>query len=226
MNAVVLLSGGFDSVAALYWAKQNKAYSSVLACMFDYGQPNRDQELSIAGTIALELGVERICLVVADSLPRGAGILRSVEDDDGREDGVSPAFVPGRNLVFLTCAAAHAAVRFKNGPIALVIGANGTDARRFPDCHVGAFAKLAEALRHGVGREIVIASPWIDRTKEQVLSSLDDTGRALVARSWSCYRGKGPCGRCSACVLRAAAFQACGMADACKPTVMFGGDPR
>ena len=165
-------------------------------------------------------------IAVADSLPRGAGILNRVDDHDGREDGTSPAFIPGRNLVFLTCAAAHAAVKWPNGRIDVVIGANAQDAKRFPDCRAGAFAKLSETLRHGVGREIVVVSPWVDRTKEQILRTLDAAGQELVARSWSCYRKSGPCGLCSACVLRRKAFTEAGISDRCVPFQMFGGDPQ
>lgn len=221
-QAVVLLSGGFDSVAALHWAKHT--YDDVLAFMFDYGQPNRDQEIPIGGTLAREIGIETLLLVVCDSMPRG-GLLRAVEDHDGREDGTSPAFVPGRNLIFLTVAAAHASCRFPNGPINVVIGANAQDAKRFPDCRSGAFIKLGETLRHGIGRDIHVVAPWIDRTKTQILHALDDAGRAAVARSWSCYRGEGPCGKCSACVLRAEALASVGVAEASARFKMFGGDP-
>ena len=162
-NACVLVSGGFDSVAALHWARSR--YSAVLAILFDYGQPNRDQELTAAGHAAGAISVPTLGIAMADCLPRGRGILNRVEDHDGLEDGVSPAFVPGRNLVFLTCAAAHAAVRFPSGNINLVIGANAHDARRFPDCRGGALAKLAEALRHGVGRENQRRRP-VDRPDE------------------------------------------------------------
>jgi 7-cyano-7-deazaguanine synthase len=223
-QAVVLLSGGMDSVAALCWAKRK--YETVVAMMFDYGQPNRDQEIPIGGIIARDLGIERLVLVIADSLPRGAGILQGVVDHDGREDGTSPAFVPGRNLVFLICAASHGALRFPNGAFDVVIGANAQDAKRFPDCRGGAFAKMSETLRHGLGRDITIVAPWIDRTKTQILAELTAEDWPYVARSWSCYRGKGPCGTCSACVLRREALVAHGVDDVCEEILMHGGDHR
>jgi 7-cyano-7-deazaguanine synthase len=222
-KACVLVSGGMDSIAALHWA--NTAYPNLIAILFDYGQQNADQELTAAGMAAEKISVPRIRIALADSLPKGRGILHHVEDHDGRDDGVSPAFVPGRNLVFLTCAAAHASVYWNNGSFDMVIGANTQDARRFPDCRPGAFTKLAETLRHGIGREVSIVAPWIDRTKTQILLSLDAAGRDAASRSWSCYRSTGPCGKCSACVLRSEAFVGAGIDDLCAPVRMTGGDP-
>lgn len=222
---IVLLSGGLDSTAALMWARPR--YERLLAVMFDYGQPNRDQELSAAHRVAESYSVPRLRIAVADSLPRG-GLLRGVQDDDSRTDGLSPAFVPGRNLVFLTCAAAHASVMFPVGNLDLIIGANGQDAARFPDCRPGALAKLGEALRHGVARQVEIITPWAGMTKTEILASFaaDESSRAACAASWSCYRGDGPCGRCGACAQRRDAFEASGNEDRCALVGMRGGDPH
>lgn len=222
-HACVLLSGGLDSSAALCWTRLR--YPNVIAVMFDYGQPNRNQELTAGHRLTDELRISRLGIVVADTMPRARGILRSVEDDDGRVDGVSPAFVPGRNLIFLSSAAAHAACLWPSGYIDVVIGANASDAARFPDCRTGFFLRAGEALRQALARDIAIVTPWIDRTKAQILASLDDADRARVARSWSCYRGGGPCGRCAPCVARAAAFASSGVIDMSAEARMSGGDP-
>jgi 7-cyano-7-deazaguanine synthase len=222
-QAVVLLSGGMDSVAVLHWAKPR--YPKLVAFLFDYGQPNRDQELTAAGTLARQIGVPTASIVLADALPRGRGILKSIEDHDGLTEGLSPAFVPGRNLLFITSAAAHGSVHFPSGNFDIVIGANGQDAKRFPDCSHGALIKLSQALRHGVAREINVVAPYVDRTKEQILRSLDAPALEAVARSWSCYRNSGPCRACSACVLRREAFEAVGVVDYCVWTRLTGGDP-
>jgi 7-cyano-7-deazaguanine synthase len=237
-QAAVLVSGGMDSIAALMWARHT--YKNLLAVLFDYGQPNRDNELIAAGRTANELGIPRLLIAVADSLPRpilaaaGAipagplparGILRKVEDHDGRAEGLSPAFVPGRNIFFVTSAAAHAAVHFPNGNIDVVIGCNKQDAQRFPDCTMRAMLKLGEALRVAIAREIGVSTPWIDHTKAEILKALKPEDLPHVARSWSCYRNDGPCGTCSACVLRKEAFEAAGLEDQCKRAQMFGGDP-
>lgn len=222
-QAAVLLSGGMDSSAALLWALPR--YEKVIAILFDYGQKNRDQELTFAGRLCETTNTARLLIVVAGSLPRGKGILHHIEEHDGREDGSSPAIVPGRNALFAVSAAAHASVYFPNGNMALVLGCNAQDARRFPDCHPASLKTLGETLRHCIAREIQVVAPWIDRTKAQILAELSEADRGVVARSWSCYRGDGPCGKCSACVLRADAFVAVGLEDLCAPARMTGGDP-
>lgn len=224
-QAVVLLSGGMDSTAALCWARGQ--YKELLAVMFDYGQPNRDQELSAAGRVCEKYGLASQRVAVADCLPRAKGILHHIEEHDGREDGTSPAVVPGRNALFAVSAAAHASVHFPNGNMALVMGCNAQDARRFPDCHPVAMSRLGEMLRVCVAREIQIVVPWIDRTKEQILRTFvgDAASTADILGSWSCYRGSGPCGTCSACVLRNEAVAKVGLADRCIPVKMTGGDP-
>jgi len=223
-NAAVLLSGGMDSVAALWWARAH--YSRVAAILIDYGQANRDQELTAAYQAAEAAGAHynlRFC--IADSLPRGQGILAGVRDHDEKAHGLSPAFVPGRNLVMLTIAAAHACTLFPNGNIDLVIGACKEDAAGFPDCRESVLAKLAEALRAGNARQLGIVAPWVHRTKAEILGLLHKDALESVSRSWSCYRGDGPCLKCSACVLRARAFEAAGLIDRCAQPVMSGGDP-
>lgn len=229
-QAIVLLSGGMDSVAAMHWAKPR--YSKLLAILFDYGQKNRDQELTAGGMLAREEGIPTLSLALADALPRGRGILHAIEDHDGLTHGLSPAFVPGRNAVFITSGASHGSVYFSNGTFDVVVGCNGQDAPRFPDCSAGGLAKLAQGLRHCLAREIHVVAPFVDKTKEQMLASLRElsplqSALALnaVARSWSCYHNVGPCGRCSACVLRADAFAAVGIADKCVSKVLSGGDP-
>ncbi len=221
-QAVVLLSGGMDSVAVMHWAKPR--YEALVAFLFDYGQQNRDQELTAAGKLARELGVPTMSFALADALPRGRGILKSIGDHDGLIEGLSPAFVPGRNLLFITSAAAHGSVHFQNGNFDVVIGANGQDAKRFPDCSHGALVKLSQALRHGVAMEVNVVAPFVDRTKEQILRGLGEAALDAVSRSWSCYRNAGPCGTCSACVLRTEAFEAAELVDFCEPSVLTGGD--
>jgi 7-cyano-7-deazaguanine synthase len=224
-QATVLLSGGLDSTAALLWARTQ--YREVHAVLFDYGQPNRDQELTAAARACTRLGITRSMHALGDAFPRTRGILAKVEDHDGRDDGSSPAIVPGRNALFAVSASAHGSVRFPNGNMALVMGCNGQDAKRFPDCHPVAMLRLGEMLRVCIAREIQMVTPWIDRTKEQMLRTFvgDAEATDILLNSWSCYRDVGPCGRCSACVLRNEAIVKVGLADRCMPIKMHGGDP-
>jgi len=224
-QACVLLSGGLDSVAALHWASVR--YRHVRAIGFDYGQPNRDAEIYSAGTAAEVLGVPFERIVLADAFPR-AGLLSTMplpaNDDDLR--GAHPAVVPGRNGAFLWLAAAHSVTWWKNGNIGLVIGANKGDAAGFRDCSPSFLLKLGTAIRDGFMRQIEVVAPWIDRTKAQILREAAPEALHAIARSWSCYARTGPCGMCTACVLRARAFQEVGLVDECVPPKMSGGDPH
>jgi 7-cyano-7-deazaguanine synthase len=223
-HAVVLLSGGMDSVAALHWAKERAA--TVRAIGFHYGQPNRDQETTAAQRIAKDLGVPHALIVTADTLHTGQGLLRGVADHDPAAMGVSRAFVPGRNAVFLSIAAAHAASWHPVGTIDLVIGACADDAVGFPDCRANFFVACERMLCLGYGREFRVRSPFVDRTKGQIVSEASDAARRDIARSWSCYRGDGPCGTCTPCVLRRDAFATNNLIDESRPASMHGGDPH
>lgn len=223
-QACVLLSGGMDSVAALHWARARA--HAVRAISFDYGQPNRDNEVTIAGVIAGDLGVPLVRVCTADALATRLGLLRAVPDHDPSALGTSRAFVPGRNAVFLTVAAAHAAAWWSTGTIDLIVGATADDAAGFPDCRARFFDALAVAIRVGHAREVTIRAPFVAMSKAEMVAAATPAARADIARSWSCYRREGPCGTCTPCVLRRDAFAAAGLADACARPKLFGGDPH
>jgi 7-cyano-7-deazaguanine synthase len=223
-HACVLLSGGMDSVAALHWARE-RAQGKVRAVAFDYGQPNRDHELTAGHAICAELGIPYARLALADTLNTGAGLLRSIHDHDPAAMGVHRAFVPGRNAVFLTVAAAHACTWWVSGRVDLVVGACADDHDGFPDCRENFFAALERAICRGYGRDVRVNAPFVKTSKADILAQASEAARADLARSWSCYRREGPCGTCTPCVLRAGAFAAAGVEDRTARAVMCGGDP-
>ena len=227
-RAVVVLSGGLDSVAALCWAQLR--YPELQAITFEYGQPNRNQEIPAAQRSAEARGVPWRVVGLSDAMrpEKPAGIMGTVPDHDGsRFGGTDKAFVPGRNLLFATVAFAHSCTWWPGGNVDVVLGACADDQVGFPDCRPTALAKLAEALRAGCGRSVTIKTPWAEMTKSQILYAVrpDADALALVQRSWSCYREEGPCHRCSACVKRDAAFTDQGIIDLSQRTHMHGGDP-
>jgi 7-cyano-7-deazaguanine synthase len=141
-RACVLLSGGMDSVACLHWALHH--YRDVRALVFAYGQPHQDAELTVAGRIARRNRVPFETIAIADALH--AGILARVPaHEEGLSAGLHRAFVPGRNLVFLSLALSRACQWWpleaisdgrKAGPyeFEIVIGSCLEDAAGFPDC--------------------------------------------------------------------------------------------
>lgn len=198
MNAGVLLSGGMDSAIALHWAKA--ARSSVVAWSVDLNQKHRVRELAAAKAIASAAGV-----------PQREIKLRVPWPPIGSDN-----IVHGRNLMMLSTVAAQLAVRGGGEPVELVIGANREDYDGFPDCRPEFLSAASKALSLGLGVEVVIAAPFIDRTKAAMLRECKALPGAwdAVAMSWTCYLGGDlPCGTCSACVKRAAAFAEIGEAD-------------
>lgn len=234
-RACVLLSGGMDSTVCLHWTMQK--YREVRAVGFDYGQPQRDSELMAAGKLARRYSIPFEIICLADTLH--SGLLASVPVHEQTGSGVvHGAFVPARNMVFLSVALSRAmrwwpdsvnepGVRSHQTDITLVIGAVKDDSAGFPDCRREFFEACEKTLSLAVSRAIAVAAPYAKMTKEQMLE--DAKGRfgssiADVQESWSCYTGKGPCGACTPCVLRKRSFEALGLEDAAAPAVMGGGD--
>jgi 7-cyano-7-deazaguanine synthase len=222
-NACVLLSGGMDSVACLHWALTR--YQNVRALAFAYGQPHQDAELTVAGRIARRNGIPFETIAVADALH--AGILDRVPDhSEGLSGGLHLAFVPGRNLVFLSLALSRAC-QWWEGALDIVIGACLEDAGGFPDCRKEFSSAAAKALSAAVDRKIGVMTPWVNMPKVDILRDAAKrfpSALADIQESWSCYAGRGPCGTCTACVMRNDAFAEYGLEDKCAAPAMFGGD--
>ncbi|RJF85437.1 7-cyano-7-deazaguanine synthase QueC [Sphingomonas cavernae] len=216
-RAVVLLSGGLDSMVCAGLAKE--AGFSVLALTIDYNQRHR-VELDAAARIAREIGAERHIVLPLDL--RGFGGSALTDDIDvpktGVEEGAIPVtYVPARNTIFLSVALGWAEAA---GARDIYVGVNALDYSGYPDCRpefIEGFERLAElATKAGVeGQPFRIHAP------------LQHLGKAEIAReaarlgldsgmSWSCYdptpEGR-PCGACDSCRLRAQGFADAGLVD-------------
>lgn len=213
-SAVVLLSGGLDSIAAMVWAQAR--YVDLRAVSCSYGQPNASRELASAKRAAAERGVPWDLIDLGRALlpSSPAGILGGGEPQaDPSHDA---AFVPGRNLLLAMVAAAHACTWWP-GSFDVILGACAEDQAGFPDCRPVALAELACAIQVGCEREVLVRAPWADRTKREILYAIQPDAPAFdtVRRSWSCYRDSGPCGACKPCQHRARAFASLGVDDLC-----------
>lgn len=222
MQTCVLLSGGMDSTAALHLEDKG----GLRAIGFRYGQPNADHELVAAGLLCERLAISYAITSLADGLGTRLGLLGTIRDHDPLNHGEHSAFLPGRNAVFLSVAAAHAASWWPTGKIVLVVGACLQDASGFPDCRSEFFAAMSNVLGIGMGREVEIRAPFLAMTKTEILRHASPAARVSISRSWSCYRSDGPCGTCTPCVLRREAFTSAGVIDRTARAKMFGGDPH
>jgi 7-cyano-7-deazaguanine synthase len=212
-RALVVLSGGQDSTTCLYWAIQR--FASVSSITFDYGQRHR-VEIESARRVAEFAGVDNVCLPIDTFTALGGDALTdtSVEVPDGVETGTSlpVTFVPGRNLIFLTFAAAWA---WRRDIGHLVTGVAQTDYSGYPDCREETIDALAHAIRLGMVSSIAIHTPLMHRSKKETVELAVELGALdAMALTHSCYHGeRPPCGRCAACELRAKGFAEAGVRD-------------
>jgi 7-cyano-7-deazaguanine synthase len=218
--ALVLFSGGQDSTTCLAWALQR--YARVETLGFDYGQrhaieltvrPNILQTIrTLDSSWAKRLGEDHMLdLSVLGEVSETA--LTRDSEITMRADGLPNTFVPGRNLLFLTLAAALA---YRRGISVLVGGMCETDYSGYPDCRDETLRALQSALRLGMSTQLTIETPlmWLDKAATwQLADQLG--GKALIElirnETHTCYLGERGqlhdwgygCGHCPACELRA-----------------------
>ncbi|HEV2081136.1 MAG TPA: 7-cyano-7-deazaguanine synthase QueC [Brevundimonas sp.] len=219
-SALVLFSGGQDSATCLAWALDR--FDRVETVGFDYGQRHAVEmraRLTVRERMA-ELDVRWAARLGPDHVVDLTGYGRIAEsaltaereiEMDAR--GLPSTFVPGRNLVFLTCAAALADRR---GLEALVGGMCETDFSGYPDCRRDTLDAMELALSLGLDKAVTIETPLMRLTKAETWALAHDLGGdslvlMIVEDSHTCYRGERGelhawghgCGDCPACELRA-----------------------
>lgn len=211
-STVCLTSGGQDSTTCLFWSKQR--FDRILAIAFDYGQRHRI-ELQAAQAVCDLAGVPLgiLKLSILEQLG-GTALLDSTTPirSASQPHGLPNTFVPGRNLMFLTAAAAYA---YQHGIHDLVIGTCETDYSGYPDCREATMQAMQHTLSLGLDYPIRIHTPLMHLTKAQtVLLAIELKAMEAMAFSHTCYEGLcPPCGNCPACILRAGGFKAAGVAD-------------
>jgi 7-cyano-7-deazaguanine synthase len=214
-KALVLLSGGQDSTTCLFWAIDRFGLEATSALCFDYGQRHRieldcAQEIAAAANVALDcLPVNTFAALAGNALTDN-GI--EVADDADVFTGLPNTFVPGRNLVFLTFAAAYA---YPRGIGNLVTGVAQTDYSGYPDCREETIEALQQAIRLGMESDVVIHAPLMHRSKKETVELARELGAlGAMALTHTCYNGeRPPCGHCPACRLRAKGFAEAGVVD-------------
>ena len=214
-KALVVLAGGQDSTTCLYWEIEKFGLEYVSAITFDYGQRHRI-ELECAQDIAERIGVPQVCLPIDTFAALAGDALTDMDIDIAMQmDEVTSlpnTFVPGRNIVFLTFAAAWAWPRKID---VLVTGVAETDYSGYPDCRENTLVSLQESLRLGMESNVEIQAPLMHLSKKETVELARDLG-AIEAMAWThtCYNGvRPPCGSCAACELRARGFAEAGIED-------------
>jgi 7-cyano-7-deazaguanine synthase len=215
-TAIILLSGGLDSITVLALARQ-QGYACY-ALSFDYGQ-RHNAELEAAANIAKHYGVldHKVIKLGLGSIGGSALTDENIAVPMSPQQGIPVTYVPARNTIFLSFALGWAEVLDSHD---VFIGVNAVDFSGYPDCRpefIKAFQDMANlATKAGVeGHKIQIHTPLIALSKAEIIQQ----GLALgidYAITVSCYaadqQGRA-CGLCDACRLRAAGFSALGVAD-------------
>lgn len=218
--ALVLFSAGQDSATCLAWALER--YERVETIGFFYGQrhaieltqraPLREKVQTLNLKWKDRLGPDE----VVDLAGYGALAESALTADRAIEmaaDGLPSTFVPGRNLVFLTVAAAHA---YRRGIDVLVGGMCETDFSGYPDCRRDTIDAQERALALGLARPFSVETPLMYLSKAQTWALAHELGgealvSTIVEHSHTCYEGNRTdrhawgygCGACPACELRA-----------------------
>ena len=218
-KALVLFSGGQDSTVCLAWALER--YASVETVGFDYGQRHRielDQRRVVLGRIEGmqdawrgRLGADHVLALPTLGAISETSLTRDVAFEM-TASGLPNTFVPGRNLLFFTYAAALA---FRRGITTLVGGMCETDFSGYPDCRDDTLQTLARTLSLGMDRDYRIETPLMWLTKAETWALAETLGGVplvdlVVAETVTCYLGERGqrhdwgygCGTCPSCALR------------------------
>ncbi len=216
-KAIVVLSGGMDSSTAAFIAK-SKGYR-IIAVHFDYRQRTQKRERDPFEAVCDALGVEGRYVIDLPFFGQiGASALtdRSIDvPTGGIEPGVPVTYVPFRNGIFLSIAAA---VAEKEGAEAIFIGVVEEDSSGYPDCREEFIAAMQRAVNLGTkeSTNITIETPLVHLKKEDIVKTALEYGVPLEL-TWSCYKEEGEaCGLCDSCRLRLKGFEKAGIEDPLK----------
>jgi 7-cyano-7-deazaguanine synthase len=223
-HALVLFSGGQDSTTCLAWALAR--YARVETIGFDYGQRHRvelEARLAVLGALrqdfpdwAQRLGEDHVVELAALAKVSETSLTRDVAIAMAA-DGLPNSFVPGRNLLFLTFAAA---VAYRRGIKHLITGVCETDYSGYPDCRDDTIKAMQIALNLGMATRFALHTPLMFIDKAQTWAMAQELGgaalvAAIVEHSHTCYNGDRStrhewgygCAQCPACDLRSAGWR-------------------
>lgn len=213
-KAICILSGGMDSTLASYMAK-NDGYE-IIAVHFNYGQRTQDRELKAFRDICNDLEIlEKYEIDIPFFTQIGASALTDKNIDvptGGLESGVPITYVPFRNGIFLSIAAA---VAEKEEATAMYIGVVQEDSSGYPDCTDDFINDMKKAINQGTKEEtkIDIITPLVHLSKAQIVSEAIKLNVPLK-NTWSCYLEESEaCGVCDSCRLRLNGFKQANQID-------------
>ena len=221
-RAIVLCSGGIDSVVTAFYIKKRLRYSSLTILFFDYGQRAIAGERACAKECAKKLKAD----FKEIKLPGLRTLSFSLINKGGKANEIRKRnlastreesrcwYVPFRNTVFLSYALALAESNFLKKKIGstIFVGFKCEGNDHYPDT-TATYVRHINLLQRAAGGNYRICAPLINKDKEDIIRLGCMLG-VDFRKTWSCYVGtKVPCGKCLACALRKAGFYWAGLED-------------
>jgi 7-cyano-7-deazaguanine synthase len=217
-GAIALLSSGLDSTVAFKQALDT--FGSVICLTFDYGQRAATTEIENAAAICSKYGCEHHVIPLPWYRDFGGALTGTrelptpsdsdLDDLERSEESARSVWVPARNMVFLSIAAAFAE---EHGLEHIVVGFDAEEGATFPD-NTPEFMELFDrVMEYGTMNHPAIFAPLAGLDKEGIVR-LGLKIQAPMEYSWSCYTaGPLPCGVCESCMRRKRAFSNVGVTD-------------
>lgn len=234
-TAIVLFSGGIDSTACFYWARER--YDKIILLSFTYGSKEDEVIKSVNHKFASLLTVDQkiislpflrefsekvgSSLASSQDTPPVFDSFNQLDDKDTTTKTAKDVWVPGRNILFLSIASSFAD-SFEE-PVDIIFGGNKEEGETFPDNTLEFVNNMNESIALGCLNEIQIIAPFHDYDKEAIVIYLD-TINAKTEFSSSCYNVQNwsennqpiHCGKCESCLRRKRAFKLAKIED---PTI-------
>ena len=224
-SALVVFSGGQDSTTCLIWAL--KKFENISAITFNYKQ-RHNIEIDCAKNIIDFLRSKKkiqiawlkdntqINHIIVDisflSNILQTAMIQDLDIEYNDETNLPTTFVPGRNILFLTIAAAYA---YQKKIKHIITGVCQTDYSGYPDCRDATLKSLQATLKLGLEYDIIIHTPLMWKNKAETIKMMQKLGGLeLYKYTHTCYKGERPaCGDCPACKLRLKGYKEVGLID-------------
>ena len=213
MKALVVCSGGLDSVTLAYKVAHEGTLTSLLS--FDYGQ-RHSKEIDFAAQCAKQLNVAHIVIDLSQvgAQLTGSALTDDIDIPDGHyaEDSMKVTVVPNRNAIMMTIAFGLAT---SQGANAVAMAVHGGDHFIYPDCRPEFIESFATMQKHALDglADIELYTPFLHTDKTEIARQAHQYN-VPIDKTWSCYKGTElHCGRCGTCVERIEAFHLAGVQD-------------
>ncbi|MGN0221134.1 MAG: 7-cyano-7-deazaguanine synthase QueC [Prevotella sp.] len=210
-DAVIVVSGGMDSITMLYDYRDRIA----LAVTYDYGSKHNAREIPFARLHCKRLGIEHVVIPLGfmqqyfhSSLLQGG---EEIPEGHYAAENMKSTVVPFRNAIMLSVAVGLAESR---GLQSVFIANHAGDHTIYPDCRPEFMQAFDATSQRGTYNHVRVEAPYTHLTKTEIARKGARMG-IDYAETWSCYKGgEYPCGRCGTCVERKEALAEAGIADA------------